>query len=559
MKENNISYLAITEPMIKPGRPPVGLPKTSIAAPGRKGRRGLMWIPGLDHSRDIRAWSPTEEEDEDILWAIINDGKATWFAGVTYWSHDADDKVDKITNRLLDTVEKIVRESPHAYILITGDFNADPFANKGKNIRCMRRLISSQHLVLVQRPGPNHFTRPEGKSHIDNFLLSKNAWSRICDTIAYATIQGERGRPSDHLLISIRFPADGRKPRIKPQEQRYDTTSLREGNNPTYVSLLATLARKWLSTVSHVRSWMAEVGLHTAEDELLLALEALRYLIYSASYQSLSTIRVQLHANSSRRVQTQLLQNMSTSEMWKMVKRRLKPIGKDDAPFAELEDKLRKRADESSNSAHVPTRQWVKAKNNDIDNAGSCPVPNNSVIAPLVARNRYLLPKLIAKLRTNLATGLDNITSLQLKRAPSDFLDALAWFAAWCMEACIFPSGLRLGRLKFILKASGNYRGLTLESLIAKLMENLVVDPIYPCFGRCSSLIAPEQLANRRGASSEIASAIFGLILDWHPDAPLHVVIADIQAAYDNVWRKAAWAKLQTRTSRSSRSKESRN
>jgi hypothetical protein len=83
MKENNISYLAITEPMIKPGRSPVGLPKTSIAAPGRKGRRGLMWISGLDHSRDIRAWSPTEEEEDDNLWALINDGKATWYVGAT--------------------------------------------------------------------------------------------------------------------------------------------------------------------------------------------------------------------------------------------------------------------------------------------------------------------------------------------------------------------------------------------------------------------------------------------------------------------------------------------
>ena len=155
-----------------------------------------------------------------------------------------------------------------------------------------------------------------------------------------------------------------------------------------------------------------------------------------------------------------------------------------------------------------------------------------------------LLPRLIAKLRSNLSTGLDNIMALQLKRAPEEFIHALAWLAAWCMEACLFPRGLRLGRVKFIHKPAGGFRGLTLESLLAKLFENLVVDPVYPCFGRCSNLIPEEQLANRRGASSEIASAIFGILLEWDPKQPLYVAISDIKGAYDGVWRKAAWAKL---------------
>ena len=290
---------------------------------------------------------------------------------------------------------------------------------------------------------------------------------------------------------------------------------------------------------------MAVEGAHTTEAEIHVAMVALRFLIYSASYQSLNTVRVQTHKSHAGRLQAQLLQNMSTSEMWKMVKRKLKPtMAKGPPPFEQLEDKLRMREGEQSRSTHVTTRQWVAAKNRDIDRAPTCHVPCKDILGPLVMKHIMLLQKLIAKLRTNLTTGLDNITALQLKRAPPDFLEALAWLVAWCMEAGIFPPGLRLGRVKFIPKGSGAHRGLTLESLIAKLFENLVVDPIYPCFGKCSNLIAPEQLANRRGASSEIASAIFGILIDWHSNKPLRVLIADIQAAYDNVWRSAAWAKL---------------
>ena len=63
-------------------------------------------------------------------------------------------------------------------------------------------------------------------------------------------------------------------------------------------------------------------------------------------------------------------------------------------------------------------------------------------------------------------------------------------------------------------------------------------------FRKKLSLIAPEQLANRRGTSAEIASAIFGILIEWEPDKPLTTVISDIKGAYDNVWRDGAWAKM---------------
>ena len=228
----------------------------------------------------------------------------------------------------------------------------------------------------------------------------------------------------------------------------------------------------------------------------------------------------------------------------KMVKRRLKPGSSGDTPLAALDDKLRVRAGEESNSGKKSTRQWVQAKNKDIDRANTWVVPCNHRFQALATRAKVLLGRLIRKLRNSASTGLDNITALQIKAAPSEFVEALAWLVAWCMEACIFPTKLRLGRMKFIAKPSGDYRGILLEALLAKLIENVVVDPVYPCFGRTSPILAQEQLANRRGTSAEIASAILGILIDWDPGKPLALLISDIQGAYDNVWRKGAWAKM---------------
>jgi hypothetical protein len=68
-------------------------------------------------------------------------------------------------------------------------------------------------------------------------------------------------------------------------------------------------------------------------------------------------------------MESKVSSKMSTSEVLKMVKRRLNPTKLDDAPLEELEGKLRDRASEKSSSSKVSTKQWVKGKNKDIDRA----------------------------------------------------------------------------------------------------------------------------------------------------------------------------------------------
>ena len=95
---------------------------------------------------------------------------------------------------------------------------------------------------------------------------------------------------------------------------------------------------------------------------------------------------------------------MSTSEVWKMVKRLLNSTRLDDAPLEELEGMLRDRASEKSSSSKVSTRQWVKGKNNDIDRATTGRVPSIHGFRSLVTKNLRLLRRLIPKRRNNLST-----------------------------------------------------------------------------------------------------------------------------------------------------------
>ena len=142
------------------------------------------------------------------------------------------------------------------------------------------------------------------------------------------------------------------------------------------------------------------------------------------------------------------------------------------------------------------------------------------------------------------AGGLDNISAVQVKRAPLSFLRALAVFAARCAYLKCFPRGNRLARAKFIAKPeAGKFRGLRLESLLAKLVEKCVLHALFPSFGPDPELIAPEHFADRKGVSAELTAGILAILIEAQRGAPLFIVIADAKEAYDNVWRDALWAK----------------
>ena len=149
------------------------------------------------------------------------------------------------------------------------------------------------------------------------------------------------------------------------------------------------------------------------------------------------------------------------------------------------------------------------------------------------------------KMRKVIAAGPDRITALQIKEAPRAFIKLLAFFSAWAAELGVFPTNIRLARMKYIpKKEKGEVRGISLEDLVSKLIEQYVAHPIFPAFESAAPLIAPEQVANRRGISAEMMICILTMIIEDSKGKPLLLAITDVKGAFPNLWREALWAKL---------------
>jgi hypothetical protein len=66
------------------------------------------------------------------------------------------------------------RIAERAVIILLGDWNVDPFEDKGRNKTAFRKMLTHPRLELVRRPKPTDWTRPASRSHIDNIFISKN-------------------------------------------------------------------------------------------------------------------------------------------------------------------------------------------------------------------------------------------------------------------------------------------------------------------------------------------------------------------------------------------------
>ena len=368
--KHNISFLAVTEPMLRANDPPRGLfkntfseinPRSTAKSPSR---RGLLWIPHPDWQRFARRAPYLPSGNPHILWIEVTDGELLWLAACVYLPQDSVTSSNDIVAQLLSDVEKI---PPSSRVLVTGDFNADPFKNKGFNLHAFRRLMSSPRLTLVPRPDESCYTRPAGKSHVDNFLVANAPWANLAGPIEYLHI-GDRARiPSDHLLIMIRFPATTngggkpRKPREKPESQRYDTTPLLNGGSAQYTSTLTNLSQLWLQVVMDQRDSLAESKAPVTDALIEAAYEGLKFILYSAAFQSLRPAHraANPRQGGAGRLSTEVLLKFPVSESWSIVRRKLRAQEsiKGTAPFAKLEQDMTTQGQKRPQSTSRSTRQ----------------------------------------------------------------------------------------------------------------------------------------------------------------------------------------------------------
>ena len=235
------------------------------------------------------------------------------------------------------------------------------------------------------------------------------------------------------------------------------------------------------------------------------------------------------------------------ADRWKLVRSKIHG-GKatTDPPLSRLEREALAHAKKLPKSSQHSTATWVARKSISIQNTPSAVIPEDEPrnVMHLVNKFLPLIDFQIHRWKPSVGVGPDGVNAPRLKRAPKSFRVALAFFLAWCCEACIFPPLLRLGLAKYIPKSKGKWRGIRLESLLAKIAEVCVLDPIFPAFGLTSPLIANEHMAGKRGLSAEMAAASFSITLDLNAKDPLYIFFADVHGAYDHLWKEATWAKL---------------
>ena len=212
---------------------------------------------------------------------------------------------------------------------------------------------------------------------------------------------------------------------------------------------------------------------------------SIKFLIYSASYQTLPLARVGQASHSEGYMLTEALSSASTSEKWAVIKRKLRARARSEAelPFPQLEEEMVAQSEVIPNSTHNSTRRWVAKKNRLIDEH-TLPRLSCDELELVVRRNEKVLAHASKKMRKSVTAGLDNISAPQIKHAPVAFRKLLAFFIAWAAEQGSFPGSLRIARLKHIPKSEkGKFRGISIEDLITKLVEQCVVHPIFPAFG----------------------------------------------------------------------------
>ena len=548
MTQYQISVLALQETFQRANDPPKGLPVSTFSKPADNGRRGVMIVvhPTLESAAQnalgLGGGNP------NILWITLTIGDAAYFVASVYLPDNSKDKeADEVAEQLINDIGDIPGE---AFIIIMGDWNYDPFKAKGKNKDAFKKIMSHPRMALVHRSSPLDYTRPAASSHIDNIFISKTFVPKTSSKMFYLNIPPHKRIPSDHVIVGLNSEGAGRRRRLRTTALQYDMAPLRECVDHAYSHTLDVLAKRWLWWAAEMA---AEMGPATdsrrLETDLLYA--GLKLTIYSASFQTLPTKRKRQGAISAGALLTKFASGgEARKELWEMVAKRLATGTKNlcdrepGPPLKELEQKLSEQGSRTPVSSCRETKRWVRRATGKLDaEATPAELIETPSFESMVETYYQVIIAEIKILGWKVAGGLDNISAVQVKRAPLSFLRALAVFAARCAYLKCFPRGIRLARAKYIAKPDGKYRGLRLESLLAKLVEKCVLHALFPSFGPDPGLIAPEHFADRKGVSAEMTAGILAILIEAHRGSPLFIVIADAKEAFDNVWRDALWAK----------------
>ena len=110
---------------------------------------------------------------------------------------------------MLRGVQHILHRNPAAHLIVLGDMNADPFTNRGSNVKWLKGLVSGEDgLRVLQRPSGVAVTRPTASSHVDNIVMSQKTLEKVRGQLKYYSSNDVHDPsssriPSDHVPLMV--------------------------------------------------------------------------------------------------------------------------------------------------------------------------------------------------------------------------------------------------------------------------------------------------------------------------------------------------------------------
>ena len=158
----------------------------------------------------------------------------------------------------------------------------------------------------------------------------------------------------------------------------------------------------------------------------------------------------------------------------------------------------------------------------------------------------------INKLKSSKAPGNDSILNEYIKNTPQAFIPLYCKLFNIVLNTGIIPDSWLLGIIKPMYKNKGNpqdpdnFRAITLISCLGKLFTSVINERLN-FFSNELELISKNQAGFRKGHSTAdnifVLYALISLYLSF--GKKLFCTFIDFRKAFDTVWRKGLWFKLQ--------------
>ena len=185
------------------------------------------------------------------------------------------------------------------------------------------------------------------------------------------------------------------------------------------------------------------------------------------------------------------------------------------------------------------------------DSGISPPVlPVSSPPMPAIKISNKDVTKVLNELKIHKASGPDGIPSIVLKNCASALAPVLGKLYRLCLSTCSFPSCWKFAIIQPVPKKGdhsnpSNYRPIALTSVISKIFESLINKKIVKHLDTFN-LISDRQYGFRHGRSTgDLLSYLTHSWLSSLRDfGESYTVALDISKAFDRVWHKSLISKL---------------